>query len=490
MPDIEPFKFQKSTNIEEHNQMKDKINEMVEVINDIDLENLPNQIDALETEVATQGNEIDALEVTVNAIPNTYAKKTDIPDVSDFITDDALTPYAKIVDVNNADISGIDANIANGEITIKLTRPDGDMTDSIDCPFIQTATLIPTSTARAFKIRFTYTDGTQYDTNEFVIPEGGGTDVSVTGVTVGDGTAPNSFKVTIQLSDTTTIGSNDYVIEFPENINTYPTTLTGSLSGTTLTLTIGLNNGSSVQGTVNLGALLTGYATTSYVDTQVATKLDKATADGYYQPKGNYAPAGDYVTEPAVTSVTGEMINGNLVIKVNGVSSGDIPLPKSGLKFINFSRTTLTGVSFAYSNETKIDAWEFYMSTYQASGTVVLPSHSDIVIKADNCDVDSYFGQRNNYKSVYNVQATDWTAFNNYLKNTLSSLPDGEYKIAICKNSNNDVFMEAFTTENSFFNIIKTNGNITTQGVKIIDSNNISTQINDPYITVIGIQSV
>lgn len=338
MPDIEPFKFQKSTNIEEHNQMKDKINEMVEVINDIDLENLPKQIGALETEVATQGNEIDALEVTVDAIPNTYAKKTEIPDVSDFITEDALTPYAKTADVDNADISGIDASIANGEITIKLTRPDGDMSDSIDCPFIQTATLIPTSTARAFKIRFTYTDGTQYDTNEFVIPEGGGTDVSVTGVTVGDGTAPNSFKVTIQLSDTTTIGSNDYVIEFPENINTYPTTLTGSLSGNVLTLTIGLNNGSSVQGTVNLGALLTGYATTSYVDSQVATKLDKTTADGYYQPKGNYAPAGDYVTEPAVETLSAEIINGNtLKIDVNAKST-QVTLPSSQgseLEFIN-----------------------------------------------------------------------------------------------------------------------------------------------------------
>ena len=340
MPDIEPFDFQKSTNIEEHNQMKDKINEMVEVINNIDLENLPSQIGALETEVATQGNEIDALEVTVDAIPNTYAKKTEIPDVSDFITADALTPYAKTVDVDNADISGIDASIANGEITIKLTRPEGDMSDSIDCPFIQTATLIPTSTARAFKISFTYTDGTQYDTNEFVIPEGGGTDVSVTGVTVGDGTAPNSFKVTIQLSDTTTIGSNDYVIEFPENVNTYPTTVSGTLSGTTLTLTIGLNDGSNVTGTANLSGILSGYATTSYVDTQVGTKLDKATADTYYQPIGdyiteteadiNYQPKGNYVTEPAVTSVGGSVSGNNLTINVNGVPSTPIVLPNGG----------------------------------------------------------------------------------------------------------------------------------------------------------------
>lgn len=324
MVEIEPFKFQKSTNIEEHNQMKDKINEMVDVINNVDLDNLPSQINAIETEVATQGNEIDALEVTVDAIPGTYAKKSEIPDVSDFITADALTPYAKTVDVDNADVTGVDATINNGEITIKLTRPDGDMSDSIDCPFIQTATLIPTSTARAFKIRFTYTDGTQYDTNEFVIPEGGGTDVSVTGVTVGDGTAPNSFKVAIQLSDASSINSNDYVIEFPENTDTYPTTLTATLSGTTLNMTIRLNDGSSVQGTANLSALLTGYATTSYVDGQVTTKLDKTTADEYYQPKG------DYVTEPAVETISAEIINDNtLKIGVND-KNAQVTLPSNG----------------------------------------------------------------------------------------------------------------------------------------------------------------
>ena len=318
MVEIQPFKFQKSTNIEEHNQMKDKINEMVEVINNVNLDNLPSQINALETEVASQGNEIDALKVAVDAIPGTYAKKSEIPDVSDFITADALTPYAKIADVDNADVTGVDASISNGEITIKLTRPDGDMSDSIDCPFIQTATLIPTSTARAFKIRFTYTDGTQYDTNEFVIPEGGGSDVSVTGVTVGDGTAPNSFKVAIQLSDTTTIGSNDYTIEFPENVNTYPTTLTATLNGTTLNMTIRLNDSSTVKGTADLSGLLTNYATKSYVDTQVATKLDKTTADGYYQPKGNYLTT---VPIASATTLGGVKIGSGVSVGADGTIS-------------------------------------------------------------------------------------------------------------------------------------------------------------------------
>lgn len=310
MVEIEPYEFKKKTNIEEHNDIVDKVNEIVGVINDA-------QMDTIDTRLTAVEGDVTALESEVSSLDNelaTKADKTKIPDVSNFITADALTPYAKTVDVDNADVTGVDATINNGEITIKLTRPDGDMSDSIDCPFIQTATLIPTSTARAFKIRFTYTDGTQYDTNEFVIPEGGGTDVSVTGVTVGDGTAPNSFKVTIQLSDASTINSNDYVIEFPENTDTYPTTLTGTLSGTTLNMTIGLNDGSSVQGTANLSALLAGYATTSYVDGQVATKLDKTTADGYYQPKGNYlttVPIGG-------TAIGGVKNGGNVTIETDG----------------------------------------------------------------------------------------------------------------------------------------------------------------------------
>lgn len=310
MVEIQPYEFKKKTNIEEHNDIVDKVNEIVGVIND-------TQMDTIDTRLTAVEGDVTALETEVSGLDNelaTKADKSEIPDVSNFITADALTPYAKTVDVDNADITGVDATINNGEITIKLTRPDGDMSDSIDCPFIQTATLIPTSTARAFKIRFTYTDGTQYDTNEFVIPEGGGTDVSVTGVTVGDGTAPNSFKVTIQLSDASTINSNDYVIEFPENTDTYPTTLTGTLSGTTLNLTIGLNNGSNVQGTANLSALLTGYATTSYVDEQVSAKLDKTTADGYYQPKGNYLttiPIGG-------TTIGGVKNGGNVTIESDG----------------------------------------------------------------------------------------------------------------------------------------------------------------------------
>lgn len=78
MVEIQPFKYQKDTNIDEHNQMVDKINEVVGVINDSDLEGLAgieSRIDSLEDDlsavsstVASQGTSISALESDVQSI--------------------------------------------------------------------------------------------------------------------------------------------------------------------------------------------------------------------------------------------------------------------------------------------------------------------------------------------------------------------------------------------------------------------------------------
>ena len=299
---IEPYAFQCKTNIEEHNDMVNKINEIVDVVNELDVEEITKDITALESEVSAQGNEIDALNADVAELPTK-------------------------AEVANTDVTAVAVDKTSAGIEIQLTRPAGVLEDSVSLPFINTATLIPTSTDRAFKIRFTYTDGTQYDTNEFVIPEGGGTDVSVTGVTVEDGTAPNSFKVAIQLSDASTIASNDYEIEIPAQQNTYPTSVAGTLSGTTLNLTIGLNNSTNVTGTADLSAFLTkSEASTTYATKTEVTAVDtKVDAIGVTSEGNNVTVNGSNAT--IVKSVSGQVTDGNLKITVNGVESGDIPLP-------------------------------------------------------------------------------------------------------------------------------------------------------------------
>ena len=51
MADIEPYKQIKKTNIQEHNDMVDKINEIIEVINQTNLETITPKIDKLEQDV-------------------------------------------------------------------------------------------------------------------------------------------------------------------------------------------------------------------------------------------------------------------------------------------------------------------------------------------------------------------------------------------------------------------------------------------------------
>ena len=58
--DIEPFNFQESTNIAEHQQIVDKTNEIIEVINDVELDTVNERISALDTKVATNTTEIEA----------------------------------------------------------------------------------------------------------------------------------------------------------------------------------------------------------------------------------------------------------------------------------------------------------------------------------------------------------------------------------------------------------------------------------------------
>ena len=280
---------------------------------------------------------LNAVNDEMTDIQNQINQMEDVSSRVDALEDDMQTAQQAITEIQQKDteqdtaiqnnenglVTGTELSYANGQLTLKLARQIGDITDTVDVPFFKTVTLIPTSTERAFKLQFTMWDDSVYDTNEFVIPAGGGTDVSVTGVTVEDGSADNSFKVSIQLSDGTPIDSNDY--PFPtQAVSPYPTSATLALSGNTLNLTVGLSNSTNVVGSIDLSPILTGYATTSYVDTKVSSKLDKTTADGYYQPKG------DYVTEPAVETINAEIINGNtLKIDVNA-KSAQVELPSNG----------------------------------------------------------------------------------------------------------------------------------------------------------------
>ena len=235
----------------------------LESVND-ELGYIQGQIDQMEDvsgRVTTLENEMDTVKSDLIAVENKNTQQdTTIEQNATAIE----TEKNARIDNDITDV-GLKYNPNTGSLEIQLLREEGNLDDSVIARFIKTATLIPTSTSRAFKIRFEFYDGTNYDTNEFLIPEGGGTDVSVTGVTVVDGTTPDSFQVHIQLSDGEPLKSNDYVIDIPASENTYPTAVTGTVIGTNIDIDITLNNNQHVKGTVDISTL----ATTQWVNTQL-----------------------------------------------------------------------------------------------------------------------------------------------------------------------------------------------------------------------------
>ena len=154
---IEPFAYQKSTNIDEHNQIVDKVNEIVGVINGVELDEVNNKITALQsavatntTDIATNASDIDSLADTVDAQATSIAtNKTNIESLRDaniIITKDIESiketdteQNASITALDNADIATATSEFDNTarKLTITLNPKSGDA--------ITAETIIPAS---------------------------------------------------------------------------------------------------------------------------------------------------------------------------------------------------------------------------------------------------------------------------------------------------------------------------------------------------------
>ena len=154
---IEPFAYQKSTNIDEHNQIVDKVNEIVGVINGVELDEVNNKITALQsavatntTDIATNASDIDSLADTVDAQATSIAtNKTNIESLRDaniIITKDIESiketdteQNTQITALDNADIATATSEFDNTarKLTITLNPKSGDA--------ITAETIIPAS---------------------------------------------------------------------------------------------------------------------------------------------------------------------------------------------------------------------------------------------------------------------------------------------------------------------------------------------------------
>lgn len=115
---IEPFNYQKRTNIEEHNQIVDKLNEVVDAVNNID----PNpsefeqRIDALEQSAINQQNAIDGIH-TRDALQDTAIQRTE----------DNVSQLERNVQGVDETVSGLTGRV--GQLETDTTNLDGRVTD-------------------------------------------------------------------------------------------------------------------------------------------------------------------------------------------------------------------------------------------------------------------------------------------------------------------------------------------------------------------------
>lgn len=237
IPEIQPFQFIRGTAFSERVQLANKVNEIIDEINSIgDIPDIQAQVDALSSTVSTiqaglasTDADLDSLTQQVNSL---------ISEVNDTIKAQMtalqgdVTALDSRMDTAESDISGLDSEVqgllaevvdgvamsstAHGTVQVQINHEDGsnDISQPIDLGLVEQGgiTLISGTTDRSFKLHVELTDGSAWETNDMIIPPGGGTEVTVTGITLHTGTSDSYLQASIVLSDGTSIDSNDFAI--------------------------------------------------------------------------------------------------------------------------------------------------------------------------------------------------------------------------------------------------------------------------------------
>ena len=286
MVDIEPFTYQKSTNIDEHNQIVNKLNEVVDVINDTNLDTITPEIDALKTATTKNTTDISQLKIsdaehteqiaTIDSNVDNHAREITALKTADAKHDTEIAELDKVTDALTKEIpNGITLyRDGTGKIKAVISQEDDTTIDSnvLDMIIPYQYTIISGTSSRSFKLKIVMSDGSEVITNDFIIPEGGGSVVTITGIEIDkDATDVNKFLVKAIVNEGDPITSNAI-------------TMVDSVSGTFANnkLTIKVNGVASTPITIDTTGTTytagTGIKIASGVisidDTKVALKSD------------------------------------------------------------------------------------------------------------------------------------------------------------------------------------------------------------------------
>lgn len=274
------------------------------------------------------------------------------------------------------------SKVGNG-IQLRFVKEDGDYVDSnvLTTATPTTARLLPGTTDRTFKLSIDLADGTSVVTNDFVIPEGGGTEVVVTGVTIQAGTGENSFNVAIQLSDGTPITSNDWTINIPAVTIQLEQTVNGiSIQGTAL----------QKATTAQDGLMTKAQATAIAKNTSDITAVD-AKVDGVSDTVGDHTTIINAHAQ-AITELEGEM--GDVV--------ATLPQAFTGMNIAESS----TGVTVEM---TKADG----MTTISETIPSATPTTAGVMSAEDKAKLDSLrLFSNNKYLKIFSTSSANLLKLN------------------------------------------------------------------------------
>lgn len=213
MANIQPYEYQKRTNIEEHNDLVSKINEIIDVINQTNIETILPKINKLEADVSA-----------INDTDN--VQNTDISNLKekDVQIDNRLA-------LNESNIDGISKSLVSdvvlmngtttGNMKARIERGNAPSIDSNDYNIQKPVSveLVQGSASAMIKAKITLSDGTVLISDDFMFTtEAIGTDVYISSFTFKNGNVAGTISADIGLSNGSTLEANNFVVPTDPNV--------------------------------------------------------------------------------------------------------------------------------------------------------------------------------------------------------------------------------------------------------------------------------
>lgn len=213
MVKMEPYDYQKKTNIKEHNDIVGKINEIVTVINNTNIESIDDRFSAINEKIDTINNTDSLQWVDIEKL------KTNDP-----IQDATLTEHTnEIKGITESLISGVSIvdGYNTGTFKVRIDRKGTVSIDSNEYPLESPVSieLIQGTGPSMFKCQITLSDGRTLVSNDFVFTtEYIGQDVYISSFTFKAGNVDGTISADIGLSSGATIEANNFTIPTPPTV--------------------------------------------------------------------------------------------------------------------------------------------------------------------------------------------------------------------------------------------------------------------------------